>query len=45
MKYLILVALSIFLIMLTKEVHIEITTNDIVKLDNLLDDSVKFRIE
>lgn len=45
MKYLILVALSIFLIMITKEVNIEITTNDIVKLDNLLDDSVKFRIE
>lgn len=45
MKYLILVAISIFLIMITKEVRIEITTNDIVKLDNLLDDSVRFRIE
>lgn len=45
MKYLILIVISIFLIMITKEVRIEITTNDIVKLDNLLDDSVKFRIE
>ena len=45
MKYLIFVAIVIFLVLFTKELHIEIVASDTFDISNLLDDSVKFKIE
>lgn len=45
MKTIIMFIICIFLIMITKEVRIEIVAYDIIKLDNLLDDSIRFRTE
>ena len=45
MKYLIFVAIAIFLVLFTKELRIEIVVSDTFELSNLLDDSVKFRLE
>jgi hypothetical protein len=45
MKTIIMFIICLFLIMITKEVRIEIVTYDIIKLDNLLDDSIRFRTE
>jgi len=45
MKLILAFIVCLFLIMITKEVRIEIITYDIIKLDNLLDDSIKFRTE
>jgi hypothetical protein len=45
MKTIIMFIICLLLIMITKEVRIEIVTYDIIKLDNLLDDSIRFRTE